>query len=72
MTSSPFLDPVDVAAVLRWHPSTIRRHMIPASEWHDGSTEIPYVQIGAKRLVPRWWLDAVVAKGTQQPEAKRV
>lgn len=66
--TGPFLETVDVATVLKWHPSTIRRHMVPVAEWHDGSPSIPFVQIGSKRLVPRWWVDAVVAKGTRAPD----
>lgn len=69
MARSAFLDTGAVAGILGWHPNTIRDHLIPAETWHRGCGEIPSVKIGGRYMIPRWWVDEIVAIGTKAPRS---
>lgn len=63
----PFLDTGTVAGLLRWHPNTIRDHLVPVSEWTEGSSEIPSLKLGGRYMIPRWWVEKMMQAGTRQP-----
>lgn len=64
----------DVAAALDWTPETIRQHLVPHSEWLDLEPEdrqgkVPYVKLGGRYKIPRWWVEDV-AKVMKHPRAR--
>jgi len=65
----------DVAAALGWDVDTIRSHLVEFREWMEmlpkqRSGKVPYVKLGDRYKVPRWWVeDAVVAMS--RPGGKR-
>lgn len=67
MAKAPLLDTGTVANLLRWHPNTIRDHLIPAARWKRGSTEIPSIKIGGRYFIPRWWVDEILEAATVAP-----
>lgn len=68
MAKRQFLDTSMVADKLRWHPNTIRDNLVPVAEWEPGSPKIPCIKIGGRYLIPRWWLDDILAIGEGPPE----
>lgn len=45
---------------VRWSERTIRRHLVPVSEWRGlTSGDVPCLRLGATYYVPTWWLREV-------------
>lgn len=69
-TKKPFLETGVVARLLRWHPNTLRDHLVPAAEWKRGDSSVPSLKLGGRYLIPRWWVDEILkaAKTPGTPE----
>lgn len=46
----------EVAEKLEWSTDTIRRHLVPITDWEAGSGKIPCKRRGSMYLIPAWWL----------------
>lgn len=45
---------------VRWSERTIRRHLVPVSEWRGlTSGDVPSLRLGTAYYVPAWWLREV-------------
>lgn len=52
-----------VARALGWSVDTIRRHLVPVTEWTSACDGIPFYRVGAaaQYRIPAWWLDDTLA-----------
>lgn len=62
----------DVAAVLDWDPRTVRKYLIPMSEWSAQVADdpdfytrrVPYLLLGDQTKIPVFWLEGVFARAS--------
>ncbi len=50
-----------VARRLKLSTWTLRQHLVPlagedAATWNYDTGDVPYIALGTRRYVPRWWL----------------
>lgn len=58
----------EVAEKLAWSVDTIRRHLVPITEWRRGSGKVPYRKLGARFMIPVWWLRSVLDDAHTPPD----
>ena len=65
MTDSPLLTVSEASRILRVSESALREWM---HHRRDGQPRVPHVRLGRRVLIPRQWVDDVIASaGSTQP-----
>ena len=60
----------EVAEKLGWSVDTIRRHLVPMREWKRDTGKVPYRLLGARYMIPVWWLRSVLEDAHTPPSAR--